>query len=198
MVIMARSPREIRLHLTLPHPTDAQRHTIPFSRTIQGSAAAASLTNYCEDILNAEHGRYRKPRIQGLLTALFAMLLENWGPASASTARENPKIAHCKQLLSTQLGNPDLSVASLARQVECSADYLSGLYRRECGESLIAHITHARIDQALFLLRHPPMCIKEIAAACGFNRPSYFIQVFHRRQRTTPLQYRATQRMTIA
>ena len=193
IVIIAQSPGEIRVHLTLRHPSNAHGHTIAFSRFIQG-AAAASMGNYCADILATGHGRYRKTRISALMTALLALLLENWEPATATPSRESSRITLCKQQLSTQLGNPELSVASLARQLECSPDYLSSLYRRECGGSLIAHITQARIDQALFLLRNTAMSIKEITAACGFSRPSYFIHVFHRMQGTTPLQYRAALR----
>ena len=42
----------------------------------------------------------------------------------------------------------------------------------------------------VFLLRHTTQSIKEISAACGFSRPNYFLQVFHRLQGTTPFRYR--------
>jgi AraC-like DNA-binding protein len=193
MVLVMRSPREISVHLTQRHKTGGRRHAIVFSRIIQG-ATAVSVANYLDDLLAAAHGRYWKPRTNGLLTALFAAILESWTSSVMVSTRENIKISQCKQLLSTRLGDPNLSVTSIARQIECSPDYLSGLFRKECGVSLIAYVNHARVDQALFLLRHTTMSIKEIAAACGFSRPSYFIHVFRRLQGTSPLQYRAALR----
>lgn len=190
MVVMIRSPREISVHLTLRHTSGEGRTNIVYSRQILGPATANSLQLYYVDLLSTVRGRYWKPRTSGLMTALFATILENWTSPTLISPSENIKIARCKQLLFTRLSDPDLGVTSLSHQLECSPDYLSALFHKECGMSLIAWLTCARMEQAVFLLRNTTMRIKEIAAACGFARPSYFIHVFRHRQGTSPLQYR--------
>jgi AraC-like DNA-binding protein len=190
MVLMIRSPREVSVHLAEKKPGKIRRAVV-FNRIIKGPAAA-SAANYLHDILSAANSHYRKPLTNGLLTALFAVILENWTSASTVAPQENIKITQCRQLLSTQLGDPDLSVASLARQLDCSPDYLSGMFRKQSGETLIAYVNQARVDQSVFLLKHTTLSIKEIAATCGFARPSYFIHVFRRLHGTSPLQYRNT------
>ena len=186
MVLGVHSPREVSMHLTL-NPSARRSLLVVFDRSIRG-AAASRMAGYLDDIL-ATDGAHRQSGVNGLLVALLATLLDHLDEAEPA-AREHLRITQCRQLLATQLGNSTLGVTSLAHQLGCAPAYLSWLFHRECGVTLTAHLNRARIEQALFLLRHTTRSIKEISAACGFSRPNYFIQVFHRLQGTPPSRYR--------
>ena len=83
-----------------------------------------------------------------------------------------------------------LSVRGLALHAACSADYLSHLFHRHSGETLVGYITRLRMERALQLLASSRMAIKEVAWACGYNSPGYFIQTFRRLQGQTPSAWR--------
>ena len=186
MVLGIHSPREVSLHLTL-NPSARRSLIIVFDRSIRG-AAASRMAGYLDDIL-ATDGAHRQSGVNGLLVALLATLLDHLDEAEPAT-REHLRVTQCRQLLATQLGDASLGVTSLARQLGCAPAYLSWLFRRERGITLTTHINQTRMQQAVFLLRHTTQNIKEVSAACGFSRPNYFIQVFHRLQGTTPARYR--------
>jgi two-component system response regulator YesN len=48
------------------------------------------------------------------------------------------------------------------------------------------------MEQAKRLLANPSMPVADVAAAVGFNDPSYFTRVFRRQEGVSPSEYRAT------
>lgn len=88
----------------------------------------------------------------------------------------------------------DLSLRSISAQLRVNSNYLSTLFRRECGCTLTEYVNWRRIDRALALLRDSDQRIQEIAEACGFSDVNYFIRLFKRQTGITPGQYRAQQR----
>jgi len=77
-----------------------------------------------------------------------------------------------------QLGDRTLTVRQLAAQTGYTADYLSNLFSITTGEHLSAFINRLRVERAAHLLRESTLASKEIAWACGFSSPSYFIRAF--------------------
>lgn len=130
------------------------------------------------------------PLVQGLVLAHLALLRD----ALAATARPEPAQSHlvtqCQQLVSQNLANPALTVAWLARSIQCSADYLSNLFHRQTGQTLNTHINHERLDLAQHLLRDSTLSVKEIAQRCGFRDAGYFTRRFRRLTGHTPRGYR--------
>jgi AraC-like DNA-binding protein len=51
-------------------------------------------------------------------------------------------------------------------------------------------IQNIRVQKAKELLTGSELCLKEIAANCGFKTPQYFSTVFRRQEHMTPGQYR--------
>lgn len=88
----------------------------------------------------------------------------------------------------------DLSLTTLARMLGLAPSYLSGLFRKETGHTLSAHILDARLKAALQLLQNTHLQIQSIAQLCGFADPNYFSRQFKRQFSLTPLQYRMNQR----
>jgi AraC-like DNA-binding protein len=114
-------------------------------------------------------------------------------PDDAASPPEPPLIARLRVLVQNQLGDPQLSVQRLAQQSGCSADHLAQLFRDVSGEHLLARINRLRVERAQRLLAETSLAVKEIAWACGFASPGYFIRVFRRHCGITPQAWRAAQ-----
>lgn len=129
-------------------------------------------------------------RARGLVSATLAQALQLLEQPPSEQHDEPPAVARTRLLVKNQLGDPELSVRGLALHAACSADYLSHLFHRHSGETLVGYITRLRMERALQLLASSRMAIKEVAWACGYNRPGYFIQTFRRLQGLTPSAWR--------
>lgn len=128
--------------------------------------------------------------IKGLLLSHFALLLRSLEGWTEPQQPEPFKVAQVRQLVMRQLPNPDLSVASLARQLQCSVDYLSQLFRKTTGTPLLVYINNHRLLRAQDLLISSSLNIAEVSQAAGFRDPSYFTRFFHQQTGTTPRAYR--------
>lgn len=85
----------------------------------------------------------------------------------------------------------DLSLRAVAAALNVSAGYLSGLFKKETGETLTAFVTDKRIALAKRLLRNTSLQIQTIAQHCGILDLHYFCRVFKERTGETPSAYRA-------
>jgi AraC-like DNA-binding protein len=102
-------------------------------------------------------------------------------------------IARVRLLVRNQLGDATLGVRGLAAQCGCTPDHLSQLFRRSTGEALAGHIVRLRMERAAHLLRTTRLAGKEIAWACGYTSPSYFVRSFRAAFATTPRAWRGTE-----
>ena len=58
--------------------------------------------------------------------------------------------------------------------------------------TFVEYLANYRMEQAKRLLANPTMPVADVAAAVGFNDPSYFTRVFRRQEGVSPSEYRAT------
>ena len=124
-----------------------------------------------------------------VLTALTSVRRLLDAPTSANL-REPPLLAKLRVLVQNRLGDPELTVASLAQSLGCSADYLSHLYSSQTGEHLRGTIQKQRLARAARLLTESDAAVKEVAWNCGFGSASYFIRSFRAEYGMTPQNYR--------
>jgi AraC-like DNA-binding protein len=129
-------------------------------------------------------------RARALVSATLAQALQLLEQPASEHRDEPAAVARTRLLVKNQLGDAELSVRGLALHAACSADYLSHLFHRHGGETLIGYITRLRMERALQLLGSSRMAVKEVAWACGYNSPGYFIQTFRRLQGLTPGAWR--------
>ena len=127
----------------------------------------------------------------GLVTAFLVSVLSGLNTDTAQQeSTSTPLVAEVEKIIRVEISRSDLSVATLAARVGCSADHLTRRFRAERGVALNAWITRERIDLACNLLERPEHNVAEVGWACGFSSPSYFISVFSRHKKTTPLAWR--------
>lgn len=136
------------------------------------------------------HGLWALQQRALVLTALSAVARLLDAPQKTASS-DPPLLAQLRVLVQNRLGEVDLTVASLAQDLGCTADYLSHLYSRSTGEHLWQVILRQRLARAARLLAENDSAVKEIAWCCGFASASYFIRCFRLQFGTTPKAYRA-------
>lgn len=88
-------------------------------------------------------------------------------------------------------GSPDLNISMVGAHFDRTPAYLSAIFKKETGMSLLGYITQVRLDavKALLLQGQP---IARIAEQTGFRDSGALIRVFKRSTGMTPGQYRET------
>ncbi|MBE6036640.1 MAG: AraC family transcriptional regulator [Clostridiales bacterium] len=86
--------------------------------------------------------------------------------------------------------NMELSLKILADSQNISASYLSGLFKKETGQTITEYINEKRIKLAQHLLRTSHLQIQTVAQHCGIPDVNYFSKVFKKYVGKTPKEYR--------
>lgn len=84
----------------------------------------------------------------------------------------------------------NISVKFLAKYIGMDENYLSALFKKKTGQSLIHYLHGIRIQHAEEYLRHTKLSVAEISERVGFINDNYFIKIFKRMKQVTPSQYR--------
>lgn len=85
----------------------------------------------------------------------------------------------------------NLSLPTLASVAGTTPQYLSRLFRSECGESITDYIRRQKISEAKLLLSSEDSPVTTIAEELGFSSINYFCSVFLEETGMTPTAYRA-------
>lgn len=83
-------------------------------------------------------------------------------------------------------------VSELADYIGYNADYLSTVFKKHTGFSVIQYTNKIRIKAAKIFLSDFGTSVKETAYSCGFTDDKYFIRVFKQYEGITPSEYQKT------
>ncbi|GGA19656.1 response regulator [Paenibacillus physcomitrellae] len=87
--------------------------------------------------------------------------------------------------------HPDsASLQTISAHVYLNPSYLSKIYKLETGEGISEYILRVRMEKAAVLLEQSQDKIYEISESLGYQKPSYFIQLFRKHFGLTPQEYR--------
>jgi len=84
----------------------------------------------------------------------------------------------------------DISLKTMADQVNMHPSYFGQLFREETGLLFNDCLTSIRLKKARSLLAEPGRKIGEISAAVGIAQQSYFNRLFKKEYGVTPVEYR--------
>ena len=94
------------------------------------------------------------------------------------------------QMIDAHYMEESLSIASLAQGVYLTPTYLSGVFKKETGQTIGEYIVKVRMEEARKMLADKSMKLYEVAGRCGYVDQNYFAKVFKRQTGVTPSEYR--------
>ena len=87
----------------------------------------------------------------------------------------------------------DMSLASIAKNIGISVFYMSHIFKKHTGMTVVEYRTVRRIEKAKNLLCTTGLSVTEIAFKCGFSSQGYFSERFTRICGISPTKYRSSQ-----
>jgi two-component system response regulator YesN len=133
----------------------------------------------------------RSPSLHDLKDLMFDIfdLFESGAESKGKSESTNKIIEGIRQMIEERY-DQDLSLEGIAEQVYLTPSYVSYLFKKETGQSLIRYITQVRMDKAVALLRDTNMKIVDICKKLGYRNSNYFIQSFRQHYGVTPAKFR--------
>ena len=116
--------------------------------------------------------------------------------ADPSTAYEDIIYEKLKRSLTYLEENytDNITVEKIASVSNYSGSHFSKLFRQLTGDSFTRYLKNYRLEKAADRIRGEKTKISEIAIACGFTNLSYFSRSFYEKYRTTPSEYRKSEK----
>ena len=122
-----------------------------------------------------------------LAALLQAALAEGLRPSSSSTA--NPLVARARAFIEQNYACK-LSLRHVAEFLNVSRNYLSGLFRKECGRTITEYIHQTRVKRAEALLVAGGRTISEVAYQVGYQNYRDFYRNFMKFEKSSPTRFR--------
>lgn len=141
---------------------------------------SSSFARKIEDV----HSIHESLHLQEHMIRSYCLLVKNY-----SLSKYSSLIGKAITLIYYDL-TADLSLNSLASQLNVNASYLSNLFKKECDCTLTQYVNTKRIEHAISLLNTSDKLIQTISYECGFQDVNYFIKIFKRHTGLTPTQYK--------
>ena len=132
--------------------------------------------------------RLRKPR--HIVTPALRVVTRH---STDVTLLEDTEVAKALRYIRENAIGP-LGIDEVAHAVAISRRSLEIRFKKAMGRTVHDEIRRVRLDRAMRLLVETNLPLAGIAAASGFNTPSYLAQIFKRETGMTPAQYRRTER----
>ncbi len=83
-----------------------------------------------------------------------------------------------------------ISLDSLAEEFYVNKFYMTRIFKKQYGVSIVNYLTQVRITRAKQMLRFTDMPIETISQECGMNDANYFSRVFRKVEGTSPGEFR--------
>jgi AraC-like DNA-binding protein len=85
---------------------------------------------------------------------------------------------------------PEITLTRVAAAIGLSPHYLTALFRRYTGRTLMSYVSDVRHREALALLRATDLDVAEVARNVGYRDAYYFSRVFKAREGCAPAHFR--------
>lgn len=123
------------------------------------------------------------------LTSVILMEITNQGLSGKTDKKTNPIVFEICSWIKTNY-NHQFTIDELSQINGYQSEYLSNLFKKNMGISILQYTNQIRIETAKKLL--PNFTIKETAYSCGFEDEKYFMKVFKKQEGMTPTEYKNT------
>jgi two-component system response regulator YesN len=127
-------------------------------------------------------------KMNTLLTAIFEKVIAFRDKAAGSKYQE--VIAKAQTYIQKNYSDKDISLHSVAKEVNFSPNHFSTVFSQEMGETFISYVTRLRLERAKLLLKTTKMRTSDIGYEVGYNDTQYFSYVFKKNTGMTPKDFR--------
>lgn len=145
--------------------------------------AAADFKQWVEKIFKSSNFE----ELKNILHLVVISIGESYGSITEDNTK---KVIQAVKKLIDQKYMQDISLEWVADNVYLAPTYLSHLFKKETGQSLIKFLTHYRLEKARELLTNTNIKINDIAEKVGYQNASYFCLMFKSYFGITPARYR--------
>lgn len=135
-----------------------------------------------------EKGFAYPSKVKNKLILLIMELFENF-IATADSLDKNRALDIVKSYIDENYASK-ITLDELSQKSYISRWHLTRLFKEISGCSPFQYLTDKRLEESKALLKTTDKSIAEIAFAVGFDSQSYFSQIFKRKYKISPLQYR--------
>ena len=137
-----------------------------------------------------------EPEYPGVLYLALLLHYAEQEHRAESRAAARPRNETVEQICAYLAANyqQKFSLTEVAAKFYISPYYLSRLFRRVTGQSIVDYINGRRIEAAQKLLETTELSIGTVAEQTGFASAAHFRRVFREAMGTGPLQYRKSHR----
>lgn len=132
---------------------------------------------------------YRTESLSDLRSVMLHIFAEYEPVESSSAELANRAIEEVVEIIKREYMS-ELSVEALAERVFLTPNYVSHLFKKFKGVSMIKFITMYRLEQALRLLKETNKKVTVISEEVGYANFPYFCSLFKNYYGKTPTQYR--------
>ena len=108
---------------------------------------------------------------------------------SSRIKRINPLISQVDNFIKENYASL-INLDDIASHLRVNSSYLSRLYKKETGDSLVTAINKYRVEKAKEFLSSGKYLVSEVGAIVGIEDPAYFTKVFTKYAGISPKQLR--------
>ena len=119
---------------------------------------------------------YRARTTELLVAFLWSSTLDEL-PRGCDERRLDPRVGKAMAWLRENM-DEELDLPALARMVHASPSYLSRLFHRQVGRSLLQERRRLRVEKARLLMERGRMNVSEAAVEVGYRSLSRFVRAF--------------------
>lgn len=109
---------------------------------------------------------------------------------SKKVRQGNKVVEEALAYIGDNLYDPELSLRLVASKIFTNESYLSRVFKKEVGQSLIEYITKNRIEESIRLMNTTDLKVYEIAEKIGFRDSHYFSICFKKQTGMTVKEFR--------
>ncbi len=118
-----------------------------------------------------------------------SILLYTFSRLTGSSVRRDSPVNKLIELLETRFNDPEVSIASISKELCYNPKYISHLFKEQMGVGITEYLRTLRIKYAVSLFEHGIDSVKNVALLSGFTDPLYFSTVFKKIVGVSPKEY---------
>lgn len=125
-----------------------------------------------------------------VVTHIFSIITDLHAGTSESDTYDSGRIRSAVAIFRSRYANPELSVQTVASELNISRSHFSRLFTKHTGNPPKSFLLNQRFNRARELLLSSCFTVAEIAELSGFSSASHFSHLFNQYFGQSPLQFR--------